>query len=245
MSSYLNFVDIRHSTLSQETKAGAAINRLKKNKSPEIQKLAVEIIGKWKAAVDAEKKRKRPADDGNSEQGGGEKRTKTADGSQGDGTNKDLSTSKSNGQYISNSEPWNLSSKSTCLVSTVNDSKKPPVPERPGKTQRKYSTIDETGQKDRSAEKDKPEGLEPVESDSMPDKEKAIRDKGVTMCYDALAFDNISGTFEMLFRNGLTTLMMSYTFAEASLIVSRATAMEFSIYEKVGRTTGNDYRASE
>lgn len=47
----------------QETKAGATINRLKKNKSKEIQNLANEIIAKWKAAVDQEKKKKRPAED--------------------------------------------------------------------------------------------------------------------------------------------------------------------------------------
>ena len=36
---------------------------MKKNKSKEIQNLANEIIAKWKAAVDQEKKKKRPADD--------------------------------------------------------------------------------------------------------------------------------------------------------------------------------------
>lgn len=36
---------------------------MKKNKSKEIQNLANEIIAKWKAAVDQEKKKKRPAED--------------------------------------------------------------------------------------------------------------------------------------------------------------------------------------
>jgi len=36
---------------------------LKKNKSKEIQTLANDIIAKWKAAVDQEKKKKRPAED--------------------------------------------------------------------------------------------------------------------------------------------------------------------------------------
>lgn len=36
---------------------------MKKNKSKEIQTLANDIIAKWKAAVDQEKKKKRPAED--------------------------------------------------------------------------------------------------------------------------------------------------------------------------------------
>ena len=40
-----------------------------------------------------------------------------------------------------------------------------------------------------------PKGLEPLGVENMPDKERPIREKGVTMCYDALAFDNLSGTY--------------------------------------------------
>ena len=77
--------------------------------------------------------------------------------------------------------------------SAATSAKASPAPERPAKRERKYSTIDENGPKDRSAAKDDPKGLEPLALENMNDKERPIREKGVTMCYDALAFDNLAG----------------------------------------------------
>jgi hypothetical protein len=77
----------------------------------------------------------------------------------------------------------------------ASSAKSSPAPERPVKRERKYSTIDESGPKDRSAEKDAAKGLEPIGGENLPDRERAIREKGVTMCYDSLAFDNLSGTY--------------------------------------------------
>lgn len=183
----------------RETKAGATINRLKKNKSKEIQNLANEIIAKWKAAVDQEKKKKRPAED--AAEPTPEKKVKT----------EGVKTERKEG-----------ASSKVKAESAAGSARPSPAPERPAKRERKYSTIDEHGAKDRSAEKDAPKGLEPLGIENMPDRERPIREKGVTMCYDALAFDNLS---------------------ESTLIVSRAIAIEYSIYEKVDRTTGNDYRS--
>lgn len=46
---------------------------------------------------------------------------------------------------------------------------------------------------ERSAKTDKPDGLKPMYLPGSSEAEDKVRDRGVTMYYDALAFDSVAG----------------------------------------------------
>ncbi|KAJ9107850.1 hypothetical protein QFC19_002756 [Naganishia cerealis] len=152
------------------SKAGATINKLQKNSSAAIASLAKQIVGKWKQAVDAQKKRKREANGDVVGEGSSEKKAK------GD-----------NGAKV----------KSEVAVSSASSAKDSPVPSvksesRPIKKERKLSTITTEKRPERSAKSDNPAGLEPVYRPGSSEKDDAVRKKGATMSYDALSFDSVA-----------------------------------------------------
>lgn len=63
--------------------------------------------------------------------------------------------------------------------------------------------------------------MEPLGIENMADKERPIREKGVTMCYDALAFDNLSGMFR---AGGPSRLQKAQVSAMSRIYINRTTS---------------------
>lgn len=72
----------------------------------------------------------------------------------------------------------------------------------PAKKERKLSTISAEPTQERSTKTDNPKDLKPRYLPGSSESEDKVRDRGVTMYYDALAFDSIAGEFLPLMSIG-------------------------------------------
>lgn len=185
----------------QTTRAGIAVGKLRQHATPAVSALAKEIVKLWKDAVE-ESKRKRKRDEDKGEDS--------------------VKRVKAEGTAGSSAAASPVASTHGAVTADGKDSSKPNSkgPKSPGSPAPLSTIVTRT-----TARTSKSDGVDKtLRADNTDAAADTVRDKCVTMIYDALAIDSN---------------------AAVKVLSERAVSIESEAFKLLNYSTGNDYRGSE